>query len=274
MLAGLAGCTRSEDEAKPSAAAQPGGAGTAPGKVVAAQPVSRKRLQKSFKDAVILDPPDGQLRMPVRTVAGKNVAQVFEAVAGDKYEGGLWDKVEFFDSEGRPLKYCAVVKTDLGDIQIDLLPEAAPHHVTNFIALVRAGYYDGLPFHASRRVATDKERLGYVEAGCPNGTGEKGYGSVGYWLEPETDNLLVHEAGSVGAYHEPEQTDTAACRFYMTLNPMPGMDRVYTIFGKVSRGLDVVDAINKRPVFDEDPYDRPKEPVIIRTVRIQCTPAR
>jgi peptidyl-prolyl cis-trans isomerase B (cyclophilin B) len=267
-LASLAGCTRSApQEDKPAARVTPS-APPSPPRPVEALPVSRKRLQKSFKEAVILDPPAGQQCMPVRTFAGKNVARIFEAIAGPKFEGGLWDQVEFFDAQGRPIKYRAVLKTDLGEIHIDLLSEAAPHHVTNFIALARAGYYDGLPFHASRRIATANERLGYLEAGCPKGTGDKGYGSVGYWLEPETDNTLVHEAGSVGAFHEPEQTDSAACRFYITLHPMPGMDRVYTIFGKVTRGLDVADTINQRPVLNEEPFDRPREPVIIRSVTI------
>jgi peptidyl-prolyl cis-trans isomerase B (cyclophilin B) len=271
-LASLVGCSGSENEAAPAAAINAPDAAVASTKPVAAQPVSRKRLQKSFKEAVMLDPPAGQQCMPVRTCADKNIAQIFEAIAGPRYEGGLWDQVDFFDAQGRRLQYRAVVATELGEVHIDLLSDAAPHHVTNFIALARAGYYNGLPFHASRRVVTDKERLGYLEAGCPKGTGEKGYGSVGYWLEPETENTLVHEAGTVGAFHEPEQTDTAACRFYITLHPMPGMDRVYTIFGRVSRGLDVAEAINQRPVVDEDPYDRPREPVVIRTVTIHSTP--
>jgi cyclophilin family peptidyl-prolyl cis-trans isomerase len=231
--------------------------------------VVRPRLQKAFREAVLLDPPAGQLRPPDRTFAGRDVAQVFEAVAGKSFAGGLWDQVELCDREGRPLKYVAVLDTELGEIHIELLSEAAPHHVTNFIALARAGYYDGLPFHASRREKAGKDMLGYLETGCPKGTGEPGYGSVGYWLEPETESGLLHQAGSVGAFHVVDQSDTAACRFYITLNPMPGMDRVYTIFGKVRRGLDVAETINRRPVVDEDPYDRPQQPVIIRHVTIR-----
>src|SRR5438067_3126124 len=111
-----------------------------------------------FKKAFVLGPPAGQQCMPVRTSAGKNIAHIFEAIAGPKYEGGLWDQVEFCDADGRRLQYTAVVKTELGAMHIELLADAAPHHVTNFIALARAGYYDGLPFHASRRVATAQER--------------------------------------------------------------------------------------------------------------------
>jgi peptidyl-prolyl cis-trans isomerase B (cyclophilin B) len=246
--------------------------GAAPGKTVAAQTVSRQRLQKPFKQAVLLDPPDGQLRPPDRTAGGKNVAQIFEAVAGKANEGGLWDQVDFFDAQGRRLKHTAILKTDLGDIHIELLPEAAPHHVTSFIALARAGYYDGLPFHASQRAETGGNPLAYLESGCPKGTGERGYGSVGYWLEPEIDRELVHGVGTVGAWHFSDESDTDAGRFYITLHPAPWMDGDYTIFGKVTRGLDVADTINKRPVFDEVPFDRPKEPVVIRQVTIQSAP--
>jgi cyclophilin family peptidyl-prolyl cis-trans isomerase len=280
-LAGLAGCSRPEGEPKadvpgtPAVQAEKPGATPGPGsgKPVGAQAVSRPRLQKPFKQAVLLDAPDGQLRPPDRTPAGKNTGQVFEAVAGKDFAGGLWDQVEFYDAQGRRLKYTAVLKTDLGEIHVALLPEAAPNHVTNFIALARAGYYDGLPFHASQRVEAEDKTLAYLEAGCPKGTGEPGYGSIGYWLEPEVNDKLVHEVGTVGAWHVAEQPDTAACRFYVTLHRAPWMDGEYTIFGKVNRGLDVAHTINKRPVVNEFPFDRPQEPVVIRQVVIQATPA-
>jgi cyclophilin family peptidyl-prolyl cis-trans isomerase len=269
-LVALSGCTgesKTPEPAKPVVQIKPDA--VAPqGKTVVAQPVSRQR-QKSFKDAVLLDPPDGQQRPPDLTFSGKNVARIFEAVAGPGNAGGLWDRVELSDAEGRRLKYTAIVKTDLGEIHIGLLPDAAPNHVTSFIALARAGYYDGLPFHISQRSKPAEKPLGYLEAGCPKGTGEAGYGSVGYWLEPEIDRELIHEAGTVGAWHLGTESDADAARFYITLHPAPWMDGAYTIFGRVIRGLDVADAINRRPVLDEEPFDRPKEPVLIRRVVIE-----
>jgi cyclophilin family peptidyl-prolyl cis-trans isomerase len=280
-LAGLAGCSRSEPE--PAVAAPEKPAPKAPkadrpepvagAKPVAAQPVSRQKLQKPFKQAVLLDPPEGQQKPPDLTVAGKNTALIFEAIAGRNYEGGLWDQVEYFDAEGRRLKYTALLRTELGEIEVALLPEVAPQQVTSFIALARAGYYDGLTFHASQRVEAGDKTLAYLEAGCPKGLGETGYGSVGYWLEPEIDANLVHDAGTVGAWHFAEDPDTAACRFYITLHRAPWMDGAYTIFGKVTRGLDVAEAVNKRPVVDEYPFDRPQQPVVIRQVLIQSKAA-
>jgi cyclophilin family peptidyl-prolyl cis-trans isomerase len=269
-LVAFSGCNR---ESKAPAPAKPvtqikSDAVAPPGKTVVAQPVSRLR-PKSFKQAVLLDPPEGQQRPPDLTFAGKNLARIFEAVAGKGNAGGLWDQVEFTDAQGRRLKYTAILKTDLGEIHIGLFPAAAPSHVTSFIALARAGYFDGLPFHISQRSKAGEKPLGYLEAGCPKGTGEQGYGSVGYWLEPEINNELVHEAGTVGAWHLADESDSDAARFYISLHPAPWMDGSYTIFGQVTRGLDVADAINRRPVLDEEPFDRPRVPVLIRQVVIE-----
>jgi cyclophilin family peptidyl-prolyl cis-trans isomerase len=260
-LIAFSGCSRESQTPEPE---QPvvqikSDAAAPPGKPVVAQPVSR----------VLLDPPEGQQRPPDLTFAGKNLARIFEAVAGKGNAGGLWDQVELTDAQGRRLNYTAILKTDLGEIRIGLFPEAAPIHVTSFIALARTGYYDGLPFHISQRSKAGEKPLGYLEAGCPKGTGEQGYGSVGYWLEPEINNKLVHEAGTVGAWHLGDESDSDAARFYITLHPAPWMDGSYTIFGRVTHGLAVADAINRRPVIDEEPFDRPRVPVLIRQVVIE-----
>jgi cyclophilin family peptidyl-prolyl cis-trans isomerase len=237
------------------------------GKPVTAQTVSRKRT-KAFQQAVLLDPPVDFLRRPPdRTAAGKNVGRIFDAISADS---GLWDQVELCDAQGRPLKYTAILKTDLGEIHIALLVDAAPNHVTNFMALARAGYYDGLPFHSSHRTEMADKKVAYLESGCPLGTGEFGYGSIGYWLEPEITREMIHERGSVGAWHFPDEPNTAACRFYIGLTPLPWMDGAYTIFGRVTRGLDVADAINLRPNVEDDPLDRPREPGIIQEVIIRA----
>ena len=260
LLIGLAACTPTADTPK-TAAPVANADKKDSGKPVTAQTVSRQRRAKAFQQAVLLDPPvDFLKRPPDRTATGKNVVQIFEAV------GGLWDQVEFTDAQGRPLKHTAILKTDLGEIHIALLTDAAPNHVTNFIALARTGYYDGLPFHASHRSSMSDKKVAYLESGCPLGTGELGYGSVGYWLEPEIGKDMVHERGSVGAWHFPDAPDTAACRFYIALTPLPWMDGAYTIFGRVTSGLDVADAINGRPNVEDD---RPKEAVTIQEVIIR-----
>src|SRR5262249_37981952 len=98
-----------------------------------------------------------------------------------------------------------------------------------------------------------------------------GYGSIGYWLKPEFNPELKHEEGTVGACRG-EEEDTAACRFYINLGKAPTLDGHYTVFGKVTRGLEVARIIFKQPVRadeeDEEGYHRPEKPVVIRKVVI------
>jgi cyclophilin family peptidyl-prolyl cis-trans isomerase len=220
----------------------------------------------SFRDAVLLDPIRGEACPPDLTAAGKNVGKIFEAIAGTTSGDGLWDQVQFHTPEGKRIRYRAKVRTDLGVMDIELLADSAPNHVRNFIALARAGYYEGLCFHRSFNKEFDKQPWRLIEAGCPKGTGEIGYGSVGYWLKPEIDPELRHEEGSVGAWYT-EDIRTASSKFYVTLTPSPWMDERFTIFGKIVGGLDVARTINAQPVRTDD-SERPLNPVVIREVAI------
>ncbi len=271
LLLAVAGCSQppapppARTKGAPAAEkAESAKAQTAP---VAAAAPDLARLHQSFKDAVLLDPVDGE-QLPDLTCTGKNTAKLFEAIAGKDFTGGLWDQVRFLNEQGKRLTYRAVLTTALGEIQIDLYADAAPNHVRSFVALARAGYFDGLPIYKSERQTDgDKVVAGYIESGCPRGTGEFGYGSIGYWLKPEIEgNKHTHEEGAVGAWHR-EELETAACRFYITTEKIPSWDGNYTVFGKVTRGLDVVRTINSRPV--EEKTNQLKEPVPIKGVVIQ-----
>ncbi|MFO0970002.1 MAG: peptidylprolyl isomerase [Gemmataceae bacterium] len=279
LLFSFGGCSpKTDDGDKPD--------GPLPKPKVAVRPETKaddKRESKSvvvdgadvpFHKAVLLDPvSDEEVRPPDTTVAGRNVAKLFEAIAGNEKEKGLWDKIDFRTGDGKKIRYRAKVKTDFGVIEIDLLADAAPNHVRNFIALARAGYYDGLPFHRSLNQTSDGKPWHYLEGGCPKGTGEVGYGSIGYWLKPELKPGLRHEVGTVGAWHS-EELETAACKFYVTLSPTPWMDADpeldlgYTIFGKIVGGLEVARTINSQPARDGAPGE-PLRPVVIREVTIE-----
>lgn len=221
-----------------------------------------------FVQAVRLDPPDDELRPPDMTAAGKVTAKLYEQIAGRDGSSGLWDQVKFVAADGKRLTSFARVTTDAGELRIELLHDAAPNHVRSFICLARAGYFDGLPFHASIRRGDKESFHGYLESGCPKGTGEIGYGSIGYWLKPEINDKVRHEEGTVGAWH-PGEIERAACRFYITLNRYPAFDGNYTIFGKVVHGLDVAHTMNKRPIQDEEYKGPPLEPHRIRRVVIE-----
>src|SRR5262249_46382747 len=154
--------------------------------------------------------------------------------------------------DGKRLAYSATMATEMGPIEMTFFPDAAPNHVRNFIALAQVGYFDGLVFERTVHDKSDADpgsKVELIEGGCPAGTGDPGFGSIGYWLKPEINEQLHHEEGSIGAYHD-EDPGTAACRFYVTLGPAPVMDGSYTIFGKVTQGLDVVHRIATQRVLN------------------------
>jgi cyclophilin family peptidyl-prolyl cis-trans isomerase len=259
-LLSLAGCNKSGDEAIPP---HPVVKVDNLGKPIVAQPVARRKGPNlpAFKDAVILDPPpEDEQRPPDMTVNGKNVGRLYETIADD-----LWDKVTFTNQDGKPIKYQAVLNTELGEIQIDLLGDIAPNHVRSFVCLAKTGYYDGMAFYYSIRRTVEDATVAYIESGCPRGTGEYGSGSIGYWLRPEFSTKLKHEEGVVGAclHRDP---NSAACRFYITAAAMPQMDGEFTIFGKVAAGMDIVRTINNRAVQEND---RLQQPAVIRNVTIR-----
>jgi len=218
------------------------------------------------------DPPAMCNRPPDSTVTGKAVGKLFDAVVRN------WESIRFASPAGKSLIYSATLETDQGTIEIALRPDVAPNHVRNFVALAKAGYYDGLRFDRIRHEEAEGQAgpaLDQVEAGCPLGTGDPGDGSIGYWLRPEFDDKdkpkLPHDEGTIGACRGVE-ADSAGCRFYVTLSKAPYLDGNYTAFGKVVNGLDVVRRIHHEPgaVFETDPDGsrRPLHPVVIRKVTI------
>src|ERR1051325_4683879 len=195
IVVGLAGCKDKETDPKPAVQVAPPRDNN--GKVIQAQQVARTKGPEllPFDKAVIIDPaPEGELRPPDVTCNGKKPARIFERIATD-----LWAKVNFKDDQGRRVKYQAVMTTELGEMHIDLYGDIAPNHVRSFVSLARAGYYDGAPFYRIFHHDVEGKPVMYIESGCPKGTGEDGYGSVGYWLRPEFSDKITHEPGTIGA---------------------------------------------------------------------------
>jgi len=222
------------------------------------------RLHQPFAEATISEPPEDWHRPPDTTLTGKSVGKLYEEVKSN------WDQIRFISPAGKPLAYWATLETEMGEIEITLRPEVAPNHVRSFVALAQAGYFDGLVFQRTVHENGPDGRLELIEGGCPVGTGEMGYGSIGYWLKPELHPEILHEEGTVGASHG-EGKDTAACKFYITLSRCPFMDGEYTVFGKVTQGLGIARKILSLPVRDDSEFpdgDRPIKPVTIRKVTI------
>lgn len=272
LVSGLVGCGSGskpaieEKSSDTTPAAQTASPQDAAAKPATASPEAR--LQQSFHDATTQDPPTTCQRPPDVTVTGKSVGKLFTEVARS------WDSIKFVGADGKPINYRAIIDTELGPIHVDLWPDVAPNHVRNFIALAQAGYYNGLVFERAINqtlVGDSETKLQMIEAGCPLGTGDMGYGSIGYWLKPESDGKVTHEEGTLGACHGPED-DMDACKFYINLCKAPYLDSQYTAFGKVTQGLDIAQKVLSLPVRNDADYpegDRPVKPVVIRKVTIE-----
>ena len=130
--------------------------------------------------------------------------------------------------------YKAVVETVRGTIELDLYPEHAPRTVNNFVFLAKQGFYDGVTFH---RVIADF----MIQGGDPTGTGS---GGPGYRFEDELKgNPLTHEAGVISMANAGPNTNGS--QFFITHSPQPHLNGKHTVFGRVTRGKEVVDAVRQ-----------------------------
>lgn len=134
-----------------------------------------------------------------------------------------------------PEKDCrALMKTDRGNIELELYPQHAPQTVNNFVFLIEEGFYDGVTFH---RVIGDF----MIQGGDPTGTGS---GGPGYQFRDEIKgNPLRHETGVISMANAGPNTNGS--QFFITHSPQPHLDGHHTVFGKVTAGQDVVDAIRQ-----------------------------
>jgi len=221
------------------------------------------RFRQSFADATRFDQyADWE---PVeQTMAKKPIGPMFE-----KIKKG-WDDVLLLTSDNKKLSYVATLDTERGPIEITMRPDLAPNHVRSFVSLIQAGYYDGLVFE---RTITEQGPDGVVqliEGGAPDGGTNPSTDGVGYWLKPEIHPEAKHEVGTVGASHAYEE-DTAACRFYIMVSKSPILDGHWTVFGKVTKGMEVANEIFRQPTVEdlESPSaGRPVKPVVIRKVTV------
>jgi peptidyl-prolyl cis-trans isomerase B (cyclophilin B) len=134
--------------------------------------------------------------------------------------------------------YRVTIETSKGKIELELFPGHAPVTVNNFIFLAREGFYDGVSFH---RVISNF----MIQGGDPTGTGR---GGPGYRFEDEfKGNPLRHERGVISMANA--GPDTNGSQFFITHGPQPHLDGRHTVFGKVTSGMDVVDAIEQGDVM-------------------------
>lgn len=151
--------------------------------------------------------------------------------------------------------YSATIKTDIGDIALDLFADKAPKTVNNFVFLSKDGFYDGVIFH---RVINDF----MAQGGDPTGTG---MGGPGYRFEDEFDPSLRHDSPGVLSMAN-AGPGTNGSQFFITHVATPHLDDRHSVFGKVRSGLDVLLSIPER-----DPRNTNAPAVTIQTIEIHET---
>ena len=217
---------------------------------------------------------DGQYTVFARVVEGILVAQKMSLAAADA-DGMPEERVEILKAsirdtpppEPEPFAeetveelstYRAVIETSMGDITIELYPDRAPSHVRSFLRMASAGVYDGTALHriapgfviqggflATRREPLDERQFAYVRD-----------------LQPEF-NPTPHDRGILSMAHGDDPA-SANSSFFIVLARTPALDNLYTVFGRVVEGLDVVEAIETVPVNGEEPVTR----IEVTTIRV------
>ena len=126
-----------------------------------------------------------------------------------------------------------------GQITLELFPVDAPRHVDNFAKLVRQGFYDGQRFH---RVEDWVVQVGDPQSKTrPVDDDRVGSGGAGYTIKAEF-NKRKHERGALGMARG-DDPDSASSQFYITLKPSYFLDGQYTVFGRVTKGMEHVDKL-------------------------------
>jgi len=136
--------------------------------------------------------------------------------------------------------YTATIKTDRGDIVIDLFADKTPTTVNNFVFLAKDGFYNGVKFH---RVIPDF----MVQTGDPEGSGR---GGPGYRFGDEFHPDLRHTGPGILSMAN-SGPGTNGSQFFITHVKTNWLDGKHSVFGKVSEGMDVVNAIQQGDVMNE-----------------------
>ena len=147
--------------------------------------------------------------------------------------------------------YTATLVTEKGNVVIDLFAQAAPVTVNNFVALARDGWYNNITFH---RVVPSQ----LAQTGDPSGSG---FGTAGYTIIDEADNgLHFDREGVVAMASQRGVPNSGSSQFFITYGPLlPSVeyDGVFTIFGQVKQGMDVLRKLTPRDPFDQLRYPNP-----------------
>ena len=148
----------------------------------------------------------------------------------------------------------AVFNTSMGDFEVKLATDYAPETSKNFITLAEKGFYNGLVFH---RVIDNF----MIQGGDPAGNGT---GGPGYTIKDEFSSKLLHDGPGVISMAN-RGPNTGGSQFFITLRETKWLDGKHAVFGKVTKGMDVVDEIAS---VQTDYADKPLTPQVMKSVTI------
>lgn len=156
----------------------------------------------------------------------------------------------------------AALKTNFGQINLELHADQAPKTVYNFIMLAKGGYYNGVKFHRNIKNFI-------IQGGDPTGTGR---GGQSYWkrdFEDEIKGSLKHEGRGILSMAN-KGAGTNSSQFFLTYKSAPHLNGKHTVFGKVVGGLEVLAKMEEVP--SEEKTDKPSKPIIIQEVDVVVDP--
>jgi len=186
------------------------------------------------------------------------------------YASGIKPIIEVVKTEGSLMQECppwvidtektytATITTKNGDMTIELYPKAAPLAVNSFVYLAREGFYDGVTFH---RVYHDF----MAQTGDPTGTGWSG---AGYQYREEIVPELTFDEPYMVGVARGQEAGTSGSQFFITYVPYPSLNGLYTIFGKLVDGVDVLEQITERDA-DQNPDAPAGDEIVSITINEQ-----
>jgi cyclophilin family peptidyl-prolyl cis-trans isomerase/HEAT repeat protein len=185
-------------------------------------------------DSLLIDATLTKLKTPDDLEAIQEVKKLDAFLKDIKYEEPkvvAYKPIDFTLFEGKGDSIEVTMKTDKGNVIIVLFPKIAPQTVSSFIDLCQKGYFNNKSFH---RVVPNF----VVQGGCPKGDGS---GSLNFTLRTEVPQTYYDGPGCIGMASSGFHTES--CQFFFTHSATPHLDGKYTLFGKVIKGMDIVNDI-------------------------------
>lgn len=154
------------------------------------------------------------------------------------------------------------IETSLGDLKCEIFCSEVKTLSFNFMAHCAAGTYNGTKFHRNQKRFV-------IQGGDPTGTGKGGEAIHGGKLDDEFAPGLKHDARGIIAMAN-NGANTNGCQFYITYKPLPHLNNVYCVIGKVIHGFDTLDAMERAPTKGKK--HKPITDILIKKVTIHANP--